>query len=214
MSPDDDQVEKIEQAERALRRFRELHLDQKNLFWMAGVSVDEDQWSDVLAYLLDPRERHGLESLGMRVMRDVLVDQGVDSTKVRALESAIPAAPADVSVTREFEVPGTRPDIVVQGPKFTICIENKKLNGSETMVAGDAQTVRQERWLKRLQERGQDVLGILLNPGGMGPQAKSFVCLDTGTYLRALKAEIARRPSPGDFAQVLAFLELLESTHT
>lgn len=205
-------------ADRAIAEFQRRGLDRKNLFWMAKVSVDEDQWSDVLAHLLSPAESHGMRALALAAIRDLLFRQGLPATRLRALDIAIESSPGEITVTRELEVveTRTRPDIVIEktrGDRLTICIENKKLLGAETVLNGELQTRRQERWLKQREADGHAVLGILISPGGRAPSSGAFVSLDTGRLVRALRDRLGTDASTTSL-HVMAFLELIESTHT
>lgn len=206
-------------ADRAIAEFRRRGLDRTNLFWMAKVSVSEDQWSDVLAHLLAPAESHGLGALALATIRDLLHGQGLPDARLRALDVAITSLPNEVTVTRELEIveTRTRPDIVVEkarGDRVTICIENKRMLGAETVLNGEPQTRRQERWLKQREADGHAVLGILLTPGRRAPSSGAFVSLDTGRLIRALKERLGADAGFPTSHHVMAFLELIESTHT
>jgi hypothetical protein len=121
------------------------HKRHYNLFGVLGRQRLEETHSNIVAWLLDPDEAHGL---GDRFLREFLSAIGIRE----------PLPPTGlVAVVREEQQGGDRPDIVVRGEGWLLVVENK-IGASE----GD-QTARYAARYKRQARRSYFAL---LTPDG------------------------------------------------
>jgi hypothetical protein len=203
----DEQDVALAHAARALSRFRETGLSRFNLFRIADVRVNENQFTEALAALLDPEEPHGLGNLCLRALVR-LAGSRAGAGVERALLSG-----ARLRVRTQRPLEETTPDIVVSSRAVLVMIEHKVRRGRETVVNGEPQTVRQHRRLLELaDERGiprDATLGILLSPDAIAPAKPEFVAMRTGSLLAAL-TQVIRDVRPVSADQLHAFIELWE----
>jgi hypothetical protein len=181
--------EKVHSAEKVLKIFKEKKLHHYDLFRIANFTTTENQLSDALASLLNPKSAH---KLGIEPLRNVLSTIENGHENVSAILSVLDSA--EIQVFREYHLRDTIPDIAIISDRFIIFIENKIRGGSETYTA-DYQTPRQ--W-KRLVELGnmkgidkQYRLGIFLSPEeDKYPHEKNFIQMSVSKVVTAIKQAI------------------------
>ena len=129
-----------------------------NLFDVLKVSKTEIRHSNILAWLLDPSENHGLGDAVLRRMIQRLVSRSPQADAFLILLKDF----RDVSVLREWE----HIDLLVisHKEKFLLCIENKVFSGE-----GDGQLTR---YYKTVQSKYGDYQSIFvyLTPDGLEPE--------------------------------------------
>jgi hypothetical protein len=103
-----------------------------NLFRILGCDRNEEVHSNILAWLLDPEESHGL---GTQFLSTFMAWVFQKQVSIRM----------PIEVTKNRQTAGDRPDIVIRGYDWLMVLENK-VDAAE----GETQTLRySERW-KRL----------------------------------------------------------------
>jgi hypothetical protein len=171
-----------------------------DLFRIAGVRVNENQFSEALVALFDARASHGLGERAFRAFLSLL-----PVSAARRIQHDVRQR-VRYSVRSQRSGEKTTPDILVLGDSFIVLIEHKVRWGRETVVEGKKQTVRQAKMLLELCERHHvkqsAALGVLLSPEGTRPSAPSFVTLRTGRLLNELRDLVQRK------GKVDAFLEM------
>lgn len=127
-----------------------------NLFTTLGYQRLEDVHSNILAWLLNPEESHGL---GDAFLRD-FVRQVFDKELPKYFS---------VNVKRESQDGDDRPDIVVEGNNWWLIIENKI-----DSIEQENQTKRYaDRWRKK-GINGENVFLAFLSPSGWLPESLDF----------------------------------------
>lgn len=127
-----------------------------NLFTTLGYQRLEDVHSNILAWLLNPEESHGL---GDAFLRDFVR---------RVFDKELPKY-FPVNIKRESQDGYDRPDIVVESKKWWLIIENKI-----DSIEQENQTKRYaDRWRKR-GIIGENVFLAFLSPSGWLPESLDF----------------------------------------
>lgn len=174
----------LDQLERLLHPF--------NIFEAVGVTTQELRHSHFLAYLLNPRENHGL---GDRLTRALLQSAFRDRTGTELPVSAVDLDLWDLSeieVHREWN----NIDIFLRDPtnKFAVIIENKIHSGEHT------EQLRRYREQVERDHHGWQVVGIFLTPDGSPPTSdESYlsvgyetICSTLESFLTALGSTIGQ----------------------
>ncbi|HLZ68885.1 MAG TPA: PD-(D/E)XK nuclease family protein [Dehalococcoidia bacterium] len=162
----------------------EVLLDEFNIFEAAGWTRQEARHSDFLAFLLDPRQTHGLgDTFVKRFLQRVLQGAGGAQLPISPIELDLWSLDG-LLVLREWQ----RIDILLldETHKLAVIIENKIDSGEH-----DDQL---DRYWKAIaaQHPGWTQLGIYLTPDGAAPKHRAYL--------------------PGDYALVINLIEaLLES---
>ncbi|MBW2321773.1 MAG: PD-(D/E)XK nuclease family protein [Deltaproteobacteria bacterium] len=107
----------------------ELQLKEPNIFYILKFEDAEIRHSNFLAWLLDPKQSHGLADLFLkRFLKDIFSLKRydwIDEFEIDSLNLE------DVEVIREWQAPGQkrrekrRIDILIGTARFVMCIENK-----------------------------------------------------------------------------------------
>jgi len=113
----------------------ELQLKEPNIFYILKIKDVEIRHSNFLAWLLDPKQSHGLADLFLKsFLKDIFSLRRYDWIDEFEIDSLVLK---DVEVIREWQVPGQKRgekrsiDILIEAPQFVVCIENK-INASES----------------------------------------------------------------------------------
>ncbi len=181
--------EKVHSSEKLLEIFKEKKLHHYDLFRIAGFTATENQLSDALASLLNPKAAH---NLGIKPLKNVLLTIKNRNKKVSAILSVLDLA-AEIQVIREYHLGNTIPDIAIISNKFIILIENKIRGRCETYTT-DYQTKRQ--WKKVVEQskilgiEEQFLLGIFLSPEGKYPYEKHFIPISVSEVVTSIKNAI------------------------
>ena len=132
-----------------------------NLFDVLKVSKTEIRHSNILAWLLDPSENHGLGDAVLRRMIQRLVNRSPQINDFRLLLKDF----RDVSVLREWE----HIDLLVisHKEKFLLCIENKIFSGE-----GDGQLPRYHKTIQSKYGDYQKIF-VYLTPDGLEPKKET-----------------------------------------
>ena len=142
------------QALREQGLWRKTHF---NLFAVIRHQYIEDTHSNLLAWLLDPGEAHGLG--------DFFLSEFI---RLAYPDKAKPVC-RGVRVKREAQTGGDRPDIVCEAPGFTLVVENKISSGE-----GPAQTTRYALRYGDRARTGRELFLVYLTPGGAVPEHDGF----------------------------------------
>ncbi len=162
-----EEKEELEQFERGFRNLiSQIHQARQqglwskadfNLFRLLGYQRLEEAHSNLLAWLLDPEESHGLGDQFLRAFFKKVFDKE-------------PSSYSAVKVTREGQEGEDRPDIVVEGKNWWLVIENKVYSAERP-----GQTVKYaRRWGMKGKIR-ENVFLVFLTPSGTDPESNDFV---------------------------------------
>ncbi len=136
---------------------------------LLGRERDENTNSSVLAWLLDPRYAPTLALPALCALAEFLDDTPAWSRHLtEAAVSCCLSVKREYTIAREWTAEDRidRPDLVISGPGFVLCIENKVSAREHS-----AQTVGYWRWLSRVTGlRG----GLFLSPAGLAPASEGF----------------------------------------
>lgn len=127
-----------------------------NLFTTLGYQRLEDAHSNIIAWMLNPEESHGL---GDAFLRDFVR---------RVFDKELPKY-FPVNVKRESQDGDDRPDIVVEGNNWWLIIENK--------IDSTEQKNQTKRYADRWRNRGtigENVFLAFLSPSGWLPESLDF----------------------------------------
>jgi hypothetical protein len=127
-----------------------------NLFATLGYQRIEEAHSNILAWLLNPEEAHGLGDAFLRAFVK------------RVFNKELPVY-FPVKIMRERQEGEDRPDIVVEGNNWWLVIENK--------IGSTEQKKQTLRYAKRWGVRGkigENVFFAFLNPSGWSPESGDF----------------------------------------
>jgi hypothetical protein len=127
-----------------------------NLFAILGYQRLEEAHSNILAWLLNPEDSHGL---GDKFL----------SAFFRSVFAKEPISYSSITVIRENQEGKDRPDVVVKGDNWWLVIENK-IDGIE----GKGQTTKYAKRWGRNGEIGENVFLVFLTPSGTLPACKHF----------------------------------------
>ena len=88
---------------------------EKTFMDIAGISIYENNWSDIYAYFFNPKEKHGLGRLFIEAL----------NTLVSEKTGKKPLLMDKFSVFREYPIEGKWIDLLIKSEKEAIIIENK-----------------------------------------------------------------------------------------
>lgn len=185
-------LENIYRSERLIAEYKKKQLHHFDIFRKAGFIADENNFSDAIASILDPRESH---QLGLGPILQLLNLLSIHNPKqINAIKEMVTDSQSMIVIHRERHEEKTIPDIEIVCSNFIIFIENKIEGGSETITNGDWQTDRQ--W-KALLERCHNldipeerILAIFLTPEGKVPKNEHFIPLSVSALILALSDAI------------------------
>ena len=165
-------------------------LDNFNVFDVLKLSRTEIRHSNMIAWLLNPLENHGLGDSFIRALIKIIIRNGLDD-EIEPLE-LMTASLTDLQVLREWE----NIDIFLYTKEFAIAIENKVDSGEH-----DDQL---EKYKKLIEERynTQKKIYLYLTPTGINPSdADNWEVLTYSDILEAItlaydlkKNELAEGP--------------------
>jgi hypothetical protein len=136
---------------------------------LLGRERDENTNSSVLAWLLDPRHAPTLALPALCALAKFL-DETVTWSRLftQAVASSCLSVKREYTIAREWTAEDStdRPDLVVSGPGFVLCLENKVSAREHS-----GQTAGYWRWLSQVTGlRG----GLFLSPAGLAPDSEGF----------------------------------------
>lgn len=127
-----------------------------NLFEILGVQRREEPHSDIIAWLINPEETHGLGNVFLQEF----------IKKIFNLELPFDS---QIKVFRESQKGGDRPDIIVEGNNWLLIIENK-IDSSEN----NSQTLRYANRWRKTGGINKNVFLVYLSPDGRTPISPDF----------------------------------------
>jgi len=155
-------------------------------------NLDEDDHSNLLATLLNPRGSHCLGLIGLRVFLEIVAGRCPDPLmrhKVRSLLSE--SVPASINVRTRVRKSQSVIDICVEARDCYILVENKLSGGIETITDSKAQTEREwEDWVQA--ETDKQKVFVFISPDMKPATQEGFVVLGRGDmekYFRSLAVE-------------------------
>jgi PD-(D/E)XK nuclease superfamily len=152
---------------KALRRL--MRQSVPDFLHLLGRERDENTNSSVLAWLLDPRQAPTLALPALCALAKFLDDTATWSSRLtEAAASSCLSVKREYTIAREWtaEDSTNRPDLVISGPGFVLCIENK-VSAQEH----SGQTAGYWRWLSQVTGlRG----GLFMSPAGLAPASEGF----------------------------------------
>ena len=147
-------------------QWRKTHF---NIFETLGIQRNETVHSNLIAWLLNPEEAHGLG--------DVFLRKFVKQIFKKELPLYFP-----VDVNRELREGADQPDIIVEGNNWWLVIENK-IDSPE----GEKQTLRYAQRWKAKGKIGENVFLILLSPSQLEPESNDFCSISYRTIRELLE---------------------------
>lgn len=148
---------------------RLMALSVPDFLHLLGRERDENTNSSVLAWLLDPRHAPTLAVPALCALAKFLDDTATWSRHfTQAAASSCLSVKREYIIAREWTAEDStdRPDIVISGPGFVLCLENKISAREHT-----GQTAGYWRWLSQVTGlRG----GLFLSPAGLVPTSEGF----------------------------------------
>ncbi len=142
-----------------------------NLFETLGYQRLEDTHSNILAWLLNPEEAHGLGDAFLRAFLERVFN-------IKNLPANFP-----VKVFREKQKGKNRYDIVIEGENWWLIIENK-IDSNELKD----QTKRYADDWKRRGKLGKNVFLAYLSPTGKQPESRCFTPISYRTIRELLES--------------------------
>ena len=210
------QTQRLAQAQRLISSFRKRNLYYFDIFRKAGFVADENAFSDAIAAILDPNEKHQLRiNPILNLLEQVLKNVSGDTVnKVKSLKEIVKKDAPYIAIYRERHEGDTVPDIEIVGYHFIIFIENKIRGGSETLVDGEWQTERQWKALinraHRLNIPEENLLAIFLTPEGKPPKSQNFIPLSSSQLATAFRRSLEHIQDNEIKCSLLAFLNFYE----
>jgi hypothetical protein len=201
----------VEEVYGRLLTFHASELGGFDCFEIGGWRPTENQLSDIIAAILDPRRGHGfgfeiLQALFNRLLTYPF--SPVQQLRVRNVANAIQAAGGDITVKRERIGMSSRADIEVWGRNFLIIIEHKVARGKETFGNVTHQTFRLEHdFTEKAAKFGiqaTHLILIFLTPEGMRPQNPEFIPVSFEFLSKAI-AEVVEREGTLAARSILGF---------
>jgi hypothetical protein len=170
-------------ARKEARQKRSWHKAHFNVFKVLGCEYDERIHSNLLAWLLNPEEAHGLK------------DKFLHSF-VRNIFSKEIAAQGTLFITREPRESEGIPDIVIESEDWQLVIENK--------IRSPEREDQTKRYAKPYEAAGgvdERFFLVFLTPHGDKPQSESFHAVSYGTVVELLQRLLSQ--AKGDASVLL-----------
>jgi hypothetical protein len=193
---DASQTKLIDNACRVFEAMRVRQLTTFNAFLLSGFDPNENRWSDVLARLLDPRDTHDFGKSLLLALLDAVRAEAKRNKLSHNVDIMVAAvketSSSHIKVERNVYHLKGLPDIVISGSgdkRFTILIENKRRDGSETFINREWQTERYNKIIEEEHKTNPDevsTLLIFLSPTGSSAHSPSFVPLSTHELAQAM----------------------------
>jgi len=165
-------------------------------------SPNEDNYTDLMAALLDPLKKHGLGKTGLYTLLNIVAQR--DKRKERICSAICNELKTKeiIGVFPRQRLEKSVPDITITGQNFVIGIENKRSLGGEHETVYNWQTINQYNDLK--QKRKNHILFIYNHPEGIPPKSKDCVRLDKHDILSWYE-EIAKKTENKELGAFLNF---------
>jgi hypothetical protein len=164
-------------------------------------SPNEDDHSNLMAVLLDPKARHGLGWLGLHALIDIVTRREKRKAEVcQAIrDETMSPLGKDIILKVRKRSQLSVPDIEVYGHNFFINIENKRSFGQEHETAYGWQTENQ--YSDGIQRKQENSLFIYIHPDTRLPRSREFVGLDKHDVLQwyLILADSAQNKDLGAF---------------
>ncbi len=139
----------------------------------------EDDHSDLLAAILDPNKKHGLNQTGIESMLEVIVKKYGSNLVCDNIKNAIQSKQNhEIIVLTRTRDDKSAIDIKIQSDDFVIGIENKKSHGVEHSTTHGFQTENQMGDLLEIFKDKDNTLYIYIHPLGKLPKCNDCVMLD------------------------------------
>lgn len=143
----------------------------RNLFRILGCDRNEEVHSNILAWLLDPEESHGIGTHFLKAF--------IARVFHEELGLSFP-----IEVVKNKQTGGDRPDVVVRGHNWLVVLENK-IDAAE----GVRQTLRySERWKGLAARQGMKCFFAFLSPKGFAAESIDFVPVSYKTIREILES--------------------------
>lgn len=201
--------ERYRRSVAVVRAFRKRVLHRFDVFQKAGFCPCENELSDAIVSLLDPRGSHNLGILPLRTLLEEIRHR--DRLRTQKILDALKQSAEGVRAYRELVEGTARVDIVIEADSFLIFIENKMRRGVETSHAEGPQTTRESHALaergKRLGIPHEQQLGIFLSPQGMSAKTRGFIQLSTAELASALTRAVKQTEKCREKGAIEAFLD-------
>jgi hypothetical protein len=182
-------------------------------FGIGGWRPNENQLSDIVAALFDPKRGHGL---GLRILQVFLIHllnyplSSAQRIRVRNVAHSIQVTGSDVTVKRERIGLSSRADIEVWGNDFLLIVEHKVARGKETFGHATHQTFRLEHdFATKAAQFGIEashIVMIFLTPEGMLPHNPEFIPVSFELLSKAI-AEVVEQEHTPVARSILGFCE-------
>lgn len=157
-----EQLERLKLRIDVARKSGAWNSSDHNIFRILGCARNEEVHSNVLAWLLDPEESHGIGSRFLTIFM------------VRVFQKTDVCIPIEVLKNRQFG--SDRPDIVIRGHNWILVLENK-IDAAE----GEMQTSRySERWRTLAAMQKREPFFAFVSPNGFPAKAVEFVPVSYG----------------------------------
>jgi hypothetical protein len=170
-----------------------------DFLYLLGRERDENTNSSVLAWLLDPRQAPTLALPALCALAKFLDGAATWSTHITnaAITNCL-SVKREYTIAREWTAQDSndRPDLVISGPGFVLCIENKVAAREHT-----GQTAGYWRWLSQVTGlRG----GLFISPAGLTPASEGFRAVSYMDLLACLLEGATDQPIDSTEDAVLA----------
>ena len=198
--------EKFFRAIKVLDDFKEKKIFFSDIFRLVGFRIDENKFSDAVAYLLDPNGNHGLGTKPLKSFLNSLKK----TTAIKNIIDSLESNKDYIIVHRERNETNTRPDIEILCNKFIIIIENKMRYGQETFRNNEWQTDRQFSTLVERSKSigaGENYLAIFLTPQGKEAKNKNFIPVRVNDLIKSLKIALSTEKNNHNLNSISAFLD-------
>jgi hypothetical protein len=207
-------VHNLKNAKEITNKFNKSGLGMFDIWRTVGFYANENNFSDGIAALLDPYEKHKLSTKPIEKLLLIFKPfKQIQSTVSIILNSIRKQVESKVSVFREKIETSSRPDIEITSQDFIIFIENKLRGTSETFRNAYWQTDRMIEDLNRKGERldipESNRLAIYLTPEGKKAINNKFICLSVRELVYAMKNAVREsKTCPANYKMsITSFLE-------
>jgi hypothetical protein len=198
-------------ATNLLEYFNKNRINRFDPFRIAGFVACEDNFSNVIAAIFNPRSSHGLGNSPLKLVLNKLLLQKFEKVQpiLKALEES-----NEYHVNKRPHRKSSHPDIVISSDRFIIYIENKLRGRSETIISGKPQTARQKEDLQqRANQTGVHWLGIFLTPEYKPPMDEDFLSLSAAQLVSAIREALDETDDHSTRGSIEAFLNFYSWTN-
>lgn len=168
----------------------EMLLDQFNIFEAMGATWQVSRHSNLLAFLLNPQEKHNLS--------DRFVKQFLQKVMISAYDIALPITPIDLDVWDMTQIivlrDSQRIDILLldERHRLAVIVENR--------LTGKSNTSQLQRYWDIVSQShpGWGVIGLYLTPDGEPPPDQRYIPVSYGIICTTLERLLDSRGSDMD----------------